>query len=278
VRFERISGTELRLSLEQGHVDVDFHPEQLARQSLTVESRFARVRVIGTRFSVDVDVRGNTEVRVVEGTVEVVPRFGGEARQLRAGEQTEVLADEGDAYERAVRSALEENLSAGSVAAEGSDASLEDGAAIVPEGVGQVVLVDKSRSVLGPVAIARRLEQARMQLRQGRHVAARARLQEIADTTVATQYRAEALTLVAESYAAQGQIPRAAAAYRRVVSLAAGHPAAHNAQFALARLLERYTGNRQVAAQAYRHYLDLAPAGALAAQAREALCRLGCCK
>jgi hypothetical protein len=57
--------------------------------------------------------------------------------------------------------------------------------------------------------------------------------------------------------------------------MAPADPAGHNARFALGRLLERYAHDESGAASAYRRYLERAPQGALAAQARQALCRLG---
>jgi tetratricopeptide (TPR) repeat protein len=124
-------------------------------------------------------------------------------------------------------------------------------------------------------AVARKLEAARKLLRQGRHGAARARLRGLAESGVAVRFRVEALTLIAESYTSQGDVPRAAAAYRRADELSPGDSSGHNARFALARLLERHARDEQAAADAYRRYLERAPRGALAAQARQGLCRLG---
>jgi TolA-binding protein len=113
-------------------------------------------------------------------------------------------------------------------------------------------------------------------LLQGRHSAARERLLKLAKKeTLPTSTRVEALVLTAESYTAQGQIARATETYRDAVNIAPHHPAGYNALFALARLSERYTDDRSAAGAVYREYLERAPKGALAAQAREALCRLG---
>ena len=121
-----------------------------------------------------------------------------------------------------------------------------------------------------------RLESARGLILQGRHAAARERLQKLAKReTQSTSVRVEALVLIAESYTAQGQIGRAADTYRDAIRIAPQHPAGYNALFALARLNERYTDDRSAAGAVYREYLQRAPHGALAAQAREALCRLG---
>lgn len=274
VRFDRMAIEELRLSLVKGRIDVDFHPAERGRQRMLIESRAGSVAVVGTRFAVDVDALGNTEVRVTEGVVEVTPRDGGEVRRIEAGHATVVRVDEGNAFERAVRDAIEENMHA-AVDEEPGVLATDEPAEVLDLTL-PGAMPERVRTALGPAGIARRLDTARQLLRDGRHAQARSRLEELAsDGAIATHYRAEALTLIAESYTAQGQIPRATAAYERVVVLAAGHAAAHNAQFALARLLERYTDNREVAAAAYDSYLQQAPSGALAPQAREALCRLG---
>jgi predicted TPR repeat methyltransferase len=106
-------------------------------------------------------------------------------------------------------------------------------------------------------------------------VGARDRLRDLVDSSAALRYRVEALILIAESFTAQRDIARATDAYARADALAPRHPAGHNARFALARLLERRAGDEKAAAAAYRRYLDHAPDGALASQARQALCRLG---
>ena len=111
-------------------------------------------------------------------------------------------------------------------------------------------------------------------LRKREHVAARARLRGLADSSIAVRFRVEALTLMAESYTAEGDVQRAAQAYRSAAELSRNEPAGHNARFALARLLERHAHDETAAAAAYMSYLDHAPRGALAAQARQALCRL----
>jgi tetratricopeptide (TPR) repeat protein len=121
---------------------------------------------------------------------------------------------------------------------------------------------------------ARRLQHARTLLREGRHPAARARLRGVSERGVEQRYRVEAFTLIAESHTAQGDVSRAASAYEQAATLGAHTPQGDNAQFALARLLERFTHDRDAAIVAYDRYLERAPNGALALQARGALCRL----
>ena len=278
LRFDRMAEQELRLSLQKGRVDVDFHPAQKGTQRMVVESLAARVTVVGTRFSVEADTLGNTVVSVTEGIVEVAPRSGAEPRRVAAGERFEVRADDGDDSERAVRSAIEAQLdevsgsapaaTAGSGSAEAQFEGVDMAFELEDEGVASLQDAANQHA-------ARRLTAARKLLRQGRHVQARDRLRDVSEGSSATRYRVEALTLMAESYTSQGDIPRATESYARADQIAPNHPAGHNARFALARLLERYARDDAAAARAYRNYLQRAPSGALANQARQALCRLG---
>jgi hypothetical protein len=279
LRLDRLSPTELTLSLLEGRIDVDFHPVHKGEQRMAIESTAARVQVVGTRFAVQVDALGNTDVRVREGVVEVVPRSGAETQRVAAGGETYVRVDDGDEYERAVRQAIEQN-----VHSLDGDAPSAAGLAVDPEADKPAVKPDMDFSdefeadlaaAAASAAVRGKLVAARKQLRLGQHVAARARLRGIVDSPSAGHYRIEALTLIAESYTAQGDVPHAAQAYQRAAEMAPADPAGHNARFALGRLLERYAHDESGAASAYRRYLERAPQGALAAQARQALCRLG---
>lgn len=275
VRLDRMVAPELSLSLLKGRIDVDFHPLHKGELRMAVEAPSARVQVVGTRFRVQVDDLGNTEVSVSEGVVEVVPRSGAQTRRVAAGERTYVRVDDGDEYERAVREAIERNLGTVPGSEQGA-AGARPVAASKPDmdfSVGPELEI-----ALGPAPsrnIARKLEAARRMLHQGRHDRARASLRGLTEAPTPIHFRVEALTLTAESYTAQGDIPHAAQAYGRADEIAPTQAAGHNARFALARLLERYTPDGDAAADAYRHYLERAPQGALAVQARQALCRLG---
>jgi hypothetical protein len=274
LRFDRMSEPDLTLSLLKGRLEVDFHPQHHGEQHMSVESAAARVNVVGTRFVLDVDALGNTEVSVTEGVVEVVPRSGAEVRRVPAGEHVYVRADDGDEYERKVRDAIEQNLRSlddapgepaePAAAHADMDFTLDDAAAL-----------GTAHETLSASTISRKLKAARRLLHQGQHVQARARLRELSGDSVAVRFRVEALTLIAESFTAQGDVPRAAQAYRKASELSPSEAAGHNARFALGRLLERYAHDKSAATEAYRSYLDRAPRGPLAAQARQALCRLG---
>ena len=269
VRFDRISPQHIDLTLLEGTIAAHFNPEHASARQMAVETRSARVVVVGTRFTVAVDGQGNTQVAVREGIVDVVPRTGATERLL-AGQRTEVLLDGGDSTERAVREALTaqlEALSEAEVTADGSAETLDDEAGAAEQAVDAVAVAQN---------IEQRLEQARRLLRQGRHQAARLRLRRLAaEGSARSGSRAEAMTLMAESFTAQGQISDAAEAYQSAAELAPTASVGHNAVFALARLLERYTRDREGAVAAYERYLRRAPAGALAGQARRALCALG---
>lgn len=274
VRFERLSRTELRLSLMKGRVEVAFHPERRGEQHMSIETRSARVLVVGTQFSVDVDGKGNTQVHVTEGVVQVVPRGEGETQFVHAGERVDVPIQAPGEVERAVREGIESRLRAEPQAPEPALANAAAPGAAASETRSsrrQQCAQDAQGS-----ASDRRLEAARRLLLQGKHAAARERLRKLARrNTLPTSSRVEALVLISESFTAEGQIPRAAETYREAIKLAPRHAAGHNAIFALARLYERYADDRSAAGAVYREYLDSAPHGPLAAQAREALCRLG---
>lgn len=269
VRFERLAPSEVRLGLVTGRVEVAFHPEHKGKDRMSVETRAARVIVVGTRFEVSANAAGDTSVSVSEGVVQVVPRRGGQARYLRAGEHVEIAAEEASERDRALRADIEARI-AEEVAPEQALAEAEAQASAVDAETSEAREVRRDDA-----APARKLEAARELLMHGKHGAARERLQKLAKSAAPTGARVEALTLMAESFTAQGQIPNATEAYREAVRIAPRHPAGYNALFALARLLERYTEDKAAAGASYRDYLARAPSGALAPQAREALCRLG---
>ncbi|MDD9943108.1 MAG: FecR domain-containing protein [Myxococcales bacterium] len=298
VRFDQLSPSLTELTVGIGRVEIGFHPRVRGKQRMLVQTRAARIRVVGTRFTVDVDGQGNTRVRVSEGVVEVRPRYGGPTHFVGAGQDLEVMADAGDDGERAVRDTLAANLSKLAATSPSDPSPAGDGAASAPvapsphlgdaarggepaQAAPPVELpAVRVRSVVGaalpPPSARDMLEVARERLRLGRHAQARGDLHKLAvDAGHPKEYRAEAWTLIAESYTAQGNVPRAREAYRAASAVAPELGVGHNALFALARLLDRYTTDRQAAVLAYEDYLRQVPEGALASQARHALCRLG---
>lgn len=272
VRFDRMSAKTLQMSVVEGRIDVDFHPPAKGVQTLAVQTRAARVLVVGTRFSVEVDARGDTSVVVAEGIVEVVPRAGGETRRVAAGESVSVLVDPGDAVERAVRDALTDELAEPDLDLSGVDELVEP---VAPQNTPLAEEPPRPSARELRLRSERLLTSAREQLRAGKHQPARRALLGVAQGDAHAGVRAEAHTLLAESFTAQGDIPGALAAYRDAARVGSSLPVGHNAVFALARVLERYQQDRDGARAAFEQYLQRAPRGALASQARAGLCRLG---
>jgi hypothetical protein len=97
---ERLTAEHMRVRLERGAVEVEFHPERRGEQTMAVETSSARVEVVGTTFRVEVDDVMGTTVRVQQGTVRVVPTGGGPARMVHAGEETTVAVSVVAANER----------------------------------------------------------------------------------------------------------------------------------------------------------------------------------
>jgi TolA-binding protein len=273
VRFERLDREELRLALVQGRVDVAFNPRRKGEQRLLVETSAARVVVVGTRFAVEADAARATRVSVTEGVVRVEPRRGTDAVLVRAGEEVTIPP--------LPQSAVSKQALTPTVIAKA--ASPEPTPDASPSTLARTRLTAKAEERARKAGrataakdreVEQRLEAARQQLLAGKHAAAREGLERMIQGTAPPSARVEALMLMAESYTAQGQVPRAAAAYRHAVDAAPRDSSGHNALFALARLLDRYTSEDESAAAAYREYLARAPHGALAVQARDALCRL----
>lgn len=286
VRFDRLSPDAVRLTVVEGRIEATFNPEHSTGRTMAIETRAARVQVIGTRFSVAVDAQGDTEVIVHEGIVDVLPRNGMRQR-LTAGESTQVLLDQGDATERAVREAIAAELAATELP---PPSDLSNGPGAVARLADDHAEDDTSKRTIppapaaGPVKTKRtnkelveaRLEQARLLLHEGKHTKARRKLHLVAQGRLGRpSNRAEAWTLIAESFTAQGQVLKAANAYARAAKVGANTTAGHNALFAMARLLERFRQDANGARASYDRYLRVAPNGALAGQAHRALCRLG---
>jgi len=224
-----------------------------------------------------VDRKGNTLVSVVEGVVQVVPRGKGVTQFVHAGEHIEMPV-EGE--ERTLRAGIDSRLRGDRDTLAAQDDTAATAVAGPQRTSVQAVRVDEhaDRAIAAEarISVERQLEAARELLLQGQHVAACEQLYKLAkDATQPTTARVEALVLIAESLTAQRQIPRAAETYREAAKLAPHLTAGHDALFALAMLNERYADDRSAAGSVYREYLERAPRGALASQARQALCRLG---
>jgi transmembrane sensor len=263
LRIATLAPGRLDLELRRGEVRVGFHPRERGREHLTVATPEARVEVVGTVFTVRAR-DGVTEVRVSEGTVRVVPRAGGEARLVHAGESTRMGSARAEAPPRETVETVEtEAPEHAGVEAEG-DPTAEPPPAVDPSG--ERAPAPRPRALL---ARARRL------LADGRGDRAEPILRRVADGSGPARIRAEAWTLVGDLSQRSGRLDQASGAYGRAAELGRGSMVGPNAIYALGRLQERRLDDAAAARRSYARYLDEAPEGPLAAQARRALCRLG---
>ena len=285
VRFDRISSDDVHLSLVVGKVEVTFHPIRYGEQSIAVETRVASVQAVGTRFSVEVDPRGDTSIDVTEGVVSVTSSSGNRsAKNVAAGERVRIGADGREkrapmpvgadrtliANETGVPSAVAEESAQVDEPPEAPAASLpsEEKPQTSHPQVRRAKL-QTGREQADPLKVAR------LMIWMKQYAAARDRLRRIATGSADSGTRAAAYTLIAESYLAEGYLPRAADSYNDAARVAPDEPVSRNAVFSLARLLEYYVKDNQAAVSAYRRYLRESPRGKYRQQAYEALCRLG---
>lgn len=259
VRFGRAWGDDLEVRLERGNVRVEFHPERRGEEHLVVRTRDGRVEVVGTAFEVRLGPEG-TEVIVEEGTVRLVGP--GEPRLVSHGERAwlrRIGADDGATAAPAPRPRAEPEAP--------SPASVEDdrdeGSAAAPPS-----------AVIPSLRPNLRFELADRYFAQGRFEQARHELYAITRSAAEGPVRAQAWVRVAEAFARERHWSRAAEAYRRAARAGRGTAHGDGALFALGRLLEEQ-GDAPGARAAHLRYLDVAPSGPLAAEARRALCGLG---
>ncbi|MEM9192915.1 MAG: FecR domain-containing protein [Myxococcota bacterium] len=306
VRFVGLHDDSIALRLEQGAVDVEFHPVRQGEQRFTVDTSSARVEVVGTVFRVEVDGLGATTVRVQDGLVRVTPTAtGGTVRVVGAGEETtvgaEVVALEPESgsagsvaqdEETLEEAATEEGEVGETSEADGSPPAGSQRSDIGPrepsargdrdeggarpadtEGIGERAAPDDPLLIEG-LSVDARFDLARALERSGEGARARHVLYGIARAPVSSAHRVNAWTLVAESWANDRDYRQAAEAYRRASRAGGQSLAGLNALYALARLRGQM-GDRSAAVVAYQRYLEAAPEGPHAPLARDALCRLG---
>lgn len=259
VRFPRAWGDDLEVTLERGNVRVEFHPQRRGREHLVVRTRDGRVEVVGTSFEVRLGQAG-TEVVVDEGTVRLVSASA-EPRLVSRGERAWLRrAPSSEAPASAAR--VEESAPA-EVAEEPGEAEAEAEA----EASARAPMPPSLRPEL-------RFELADRYFAQGRFDRARHELYAITRSASQPATRAQAWVRVAEAFAREREWNQAAEAYRRAARAGRGTPHGDGALFALGRLLEE-RGDADGARAAHRRYLQVAPRGALASEARRALCGLG---
>ncbi|UJR87087.1 FecR family protein [Sandaracinus amylolyticus] len=293
MRFGSLDVRDVRVELTSGGVDVAFHPRERGRERLSIETPSARVEVVGTVFSVRLQ-GGATRVAVREGTVRVVPRRASESAVLvHAGESVEIdgePAAEARAPEPAAApvETVEPPVAVVVEAAPRARRETAPAAPIAPAlpravEPAAIEIADEVPSAVvqppevAPVSPRQRLAAARHVLEDLRdHPRARAMLVELVrDRDAPIDVRAEAQTLIADSFLATGEAHEAADAYERAAALGRGRPEGANALFSLARLQEGALRDRDAARATYVRYLQEAPHGAHAQLVRAAVCRLG---
>jgi len=257
VRFPRAWGDDLEVRVERGTIRVEFHPNRRGQEQLVVRTRDGRVEVVGTAFEVRLGPTG-TEVVVDEGTVRLVAPTG-EPRLVSRGERAWLRRESSATAERATRAPSE------------SEPSTQPAGPSEPEGVEASAAPSAMTPTLRPEL---RFELADRYFAQGRFEQARHELYVVTRSSQDAGIRAQAWVRVAEAFARERDWNRAAEAYRRAARAGRGTPHGDGALFALGRLLEDH-GDGDGARAAHLRYLEVAPRGALASEARRALCSLG---
>jgi hypothetical protein len=281
-RFGRVDDRMVELRLDQGAVEIQFHPARRGEQTMVLETAALRVEVIGTVFRVEVEAARATRVDVIEGIVRVVPKAQ-EARLVRAGESIRVAARPSDTAIsdpvpadvdpstglpalRTVAPATSTDLP---LPASGEDDRIEEElAAATNDARGP------SAEEAEPLSADVRFDLAEILRGRGEYRRARHELYAVLRTTTLKADKVRAWTMVAETYSREREHLRSAEAYQRAARAGIGTASGRNAIFALALLRER-VHNPDGARAAYRGYLEEAPHGAHASLCRAALCRLG---
>jgi ferric-dicitrate binding protein FerR (iron transport regulator) len=300
VRFESMRRGSYAIRLEQGSVDVAFHPIRRGEESFVVHTTSARVEVVGTEFNVKVDELGATTVSVSEGVVRVVPRADGAARLVRAGETVTVgpaVARTSSEESAALVSPSESERVAIADAVEAAHPVVPLARPVIapdpesPEPIpGRTIDTPPSRTRNAPPGSMTqtfedglvltieneddRFRRANEHIDAGRIDNARQILLGIDREARGSPDYIRAWTTIAESYVNEGNTLAAAEAYRRAARAGPRLPSGQNAQFALARLRDRM-GDREAAISEYQRYLSMTPDGTHARLVRTRLCELG---
>ena len=287
-RFAKLRPEDVRIALETGRVDVAFHPLHRGAEHLTIETPSARVEVVGTEFTVELDAAGATTVRVSEGIVRVVPLDGSATRLVRAGTQTRVpvslaaarsaqtdavaLADEPAAPQPAAGQPLGPQPAAGQplgpqpAAGQPLTAEAVHAGAVAHPHVGAEPTVTAEPAE--PLTGAARFAAASGLYHRGQlEEAAEALLPLTHDAHLQAAVRRDAANLLGDIYKGWRRLDDAASEYDRACGLGSDESC-----YSLGGVAENLDQNDR-ARVAYRAYLHRAPDGALALQARARLCR-----
>lgn len=295
MRFVSLDVRHVEVELTEGSIDVAFHPRERGRERLSIETPSARVEVVGTEFSVRLEGE-TTRVSVRHGVVRVIPHAAGQRAVLvHAGESVAVgerVADAPHAASTPDDVPNESATDAPEVLAAVSTTSptrtaprtsapavpiATPGASVAPAELEILeptpAVVDRPQVV--PVSAALRLAAAQRVLAEGNHVRARRMFAEVMRASDASiDVRVSAQTELGDSYYSTREWQRAAREYELAAEVGRGRPIGDAAIFALARAHQRL-GDREAAKRTYLRYLDEAPHGANASQARMAICNLG---
>jgi|GEM_PF-2039457 len=298
--FARLRPNDVRIRLDLGRVDVAFHPQHRGAEHLTIDTPSARVEVVGTEFTVELDAAGATTVRVTEGVVRVVPLDGSAPQLVRAGARTRVLAS--------LARTAGASVATGDLAAQGATADTAALLAAVPADADAIAAVPGAplpgaaalagatpangalvaERAPGVEAIARpgepsvsaAIAAAEAPTVEARFAAAsrlyeREQLEQAEDALlplahgaqVAPSLRRKAANMLGDIYKGWHRLDSAATEYDRACALGLDE-----ACYSLGGVAETLRDNDR-ARVAYNTYLRRAPDGALAMQARARLCR-----
>jgi ferric-dicitrate binding protein FerR (iron transport regulator) len=300
VRFESMRRGSYAIRVEQGSVDVAFHPIRRGEESFVVHTSSARVEVVGTEFRVNVDELGATTVSVSEGVVRVVPRADGAARLVHAGEsvtvgpavartssdETAALVVEPESERVAIADVVEadnpvvplarpviapdpespEPIPGRTVDTPPRPQQAQRGSMTQTFDDGLVLTIENETDA--------RFRLAEQHISAGRIDNARQILLGIDREARGSLNYVRAWTMIAESHEREQNALAAAEAYRRAARAGPRLLAGQNAQLALARLRDRM-GDREAAISEYQRYLSMTPDGTHARLVRARLCELG---
>ena len=298
VEFARLRPNDVRIKLDLGRVDVAFHPRHRGAEHLTIDTPSARVEVVGTEFTVELDAAGATTVRVTEGVVRVVPLDGSAPQLVHAGARTRVIASlarpasgamaSHGAAEPGAEPLAADMAGADALAAAVPGAPLQGTAALAATTpvANAALMGERSPAVAGiapppgersvtattaapetPTVEARFAAASRLYQRAQLEQAEEALRPLAHDAQAAPSLRRNAANMLGDIYKGWHRLDSAASEFDRACALGLDEGC-----YSLGGVAETL-GDNDRARVAYNRYLRRAPDGALAMQARSRLCR-----